>query len=51
MFSYLSAEERVPPTHPLRAVRKVADNVLAELSKLFARMYSQIGRPSIYGAE
>jgi transposase len=47
MFSYLSAEERVPPTHPLRAVRKVADKVLEELSKLFARMYSQIGRPSI----
>lgn len=47
MFSYLSAEERIPSNHPLRAVRKVADKVLAELSKLFARMYSQIGRPSI----
>ena len=47
MFSYLSAEERVPSNHPLRAVRQVADKVLAELSKLFARMYSQIGRPSI----
>jgi len=31
----------------LRAVRQVADKVLAELSKLFARMYSQIGRPSV----
>ena len=47
MFSYLSAEKRVPATHPLRAVRKLADKVLAELSKLFARMYSQMGRPSI----
>src|SRR5207237_5819508 len=47
MFSYLSAEERVPSSHPLRAVRQVADKVLAELSKLFARMYSQIGRPSV----
>jgi len=47
MFSYLSAEARVPASHPLRAVRKVADKVLEELSKLFARMYSQIGRPSI----
>jgi transposase len=47
MFSYLSAEERIPSNHPLRAVRQVADKVLAELSKLFARMYSQIGRPSI----
>jgi transposase len=47
MFSYLSAGERVPPNHPLRAVREVTDRVLAELSKLFAQMYSQIGRPSI----
>jgi transposase len=47
MFSYLSAEERVPQKHPLRAVREVTDRVLAELSKLFAQMYSQIGRPSI----
>ncbi len=47
MFSYLSAEERVPSNHPLRAVRQVADKVLGELSKLFGRMYSQIGRPSI----
>src|SRR6202162_4643158 len=47
MFSYLSAEKRVPATHPLRAVRKVADKVLGELSKLFARMYSEMGRPSI----
>ena len=47
MFSYLSAEERVPSNHPLRAVRQVADKVLAKLSKLFARMYSQMGRPSI----
>jgi transposase len=47
MFSYLSAEKRVPPTHPLRAVRKAADKILAELSRLFARMYSEMGRPSI----
>jgi transposase len=47
MFSYLSAEERISPDHPLRAVRKVTDRVLAELSKLFAQMYSQMGRPSI----
>lgn len=47
MFSYLSGEERVPEDHPLRDVRKLTDRVLAELSKLFAKMYSQIGRPSI----
>ena len=47
MYSYLSAEERVAPEHPLRAVRKVTDRVLAGLSKLFAQMYSEMGRRSI----
>jgi transposase len=47
MFSYFSADEKVPLNHPLRPVRKMADKILVELSKLFARMYSQMGRPSI----
>src|SRR4030081_687387 len=47
MYSYLSCEERVAPDHPLRAVRKVTDRVLAGLSKLFAQMYSEMGRRSI----
>jgi transposase len=47
IFSYLSPEERVPSDHPLRPVRQITDKILAELSKLFSRMYSEIGRPSI----
>ena len=47
MFSYLSAEQRVPANHPLRAVRKMTDQILGQLSKRFSRMYSQMGRPSI----
>src|SRR5947207_1959241 len=47
MFSYLSPEERVRPNHPLRAIRRMTDEVLRELSPRFARMYSDIGRPSI----
>ena len=47
MYSYLSAEERVPSNHPLRAVRKLTDKILVDLSKLFSQMYSQMGRPSI----
>lgn len=47
MFSYLSPEERVPPDHPLRAVRRLTDTALAELSERFHAMYSEIGRPSI----
>ncbi len=47
MFSYLSPEDRVPADHPLRSVRALTDKVLTELSKLFATMYSDMGRPSI----
>jgi transposase len=47
MFSYLSPEERVPGDHPLRTVRRLTDTALEELSSRFARMYSDIGRPSI----
>jgi len=47
MFSYLSPEQRVRPDHPLRAIRLMTDAVLRELSPRFARMYSDMGRPSI----
>jgi transposase len=47
IFSYLSPEERVHPDHPLRAIRRMSDEVLRALSPRFARMYSDIGRPSI----
>jgi transposase len=47
MFSYLSPEQRVPSDHPLRAVRQMADTILAQLSQLFSTMYSDIGRRSI----
>src|SRR5881296_1772141 len=47
MFSYLSPEQRVPADHPLRAVRQMADTILAQLSLVFSKMYSDIGRRSI----
>lgn len=47
MFSYVSAEERVPATHPLRAIRALVDGVLREMSGEFDGLYSRIGRPSI----
>src|SRR5512133_3465664 len=47
MFSYVSLEDRIPEAHPLRGVRKLADAVLAEMSKEFDGMYAKIGRPSI----
>ncbi|MGH6629141.1 MAG: IS5 family transposase [Burkholderiales bacterium] len=47
MFSYLSPEQRVPPDHPLRAIRKISDAVFAKLSRRFNQIYSRTGRPSI----
>ena len=47
MFSYLSPEERVPSDHPLRAVRRLTDAALLDLSGRFHSMYSDLGRPSI----
>jgi transposase len=47
MFSYLSAEERVPEQHPLRAIRRMTDEVLKGLSAKFHALYSATGRPSI----
>ena len=47
MFSYISAEQRVPPDHPLRPLRRMVDEALAELSPRFSRLYAKRGRPSI----
>jgi transposase len=47
MFSYLSPEERVPPDHPLRAIRTMVDVVLRDLSSAFDALYAKAGRPSI----
>ena len=47
MFSYISAERRVPKDHPLRAIRTMADAALKELDQRFEGMYAAMGRPSI----
>ena len=47
LFSYLSPEERIPPDHPLRSIRRLTDAIFDQLSPRFDRMYSEIGRPSI----
>jgi transposase len=47
MFSYVSLEERIPTVHPLRGIRKLADAVLAEMSKDFDSIYARVGRPCI----
>ena len=47
MFSYVSLEERVPPDHPLRAIRRITDRALDRLSPQLGRLYIHFGRPSI----
>jgi len=47
MFSYISAEKRVPKEHPLRPLRKIVDEVLRGMNRDFEAMYSSVGRPSI----
>ena len=47
MFSYISAEKRVPKDHPLRAIRTMVDVILTDLSPLFDGLYAKAGRPSV----
>jgi transposase/IS5 family transposase len=47
IFSYISPEKRVPTDHPLRPIRKLVDEILKEMSPQFAKLYSNVGRPSI----
>jgi len=47
MFSYISAEGRVPKDHPLRAIRVMVDAALKELGPRLDGLYATGGRPSI----
>jgi transposase len=47
VFSYISAEQRVPADHPLRAIRRMADEALAGLSGHLDTLYAAGGRRSI----
>jgi transposase len=47
MWAFVSIEERIPGEHPLRRIKKLADQRLVKLSGVFNRMYSAVGRPSI----
>ena len=48
LFSYVDLDRRVRADHPLRVIRSIVGDVLAELSGDFERMYAPgLGRPSI----
>ena len=47
LFSYVRPESRIPRNHPLRVIRRLADEAPDALDKQFAALYSEAGRPSI----
>ena len=47
MLGLISIEARIPSDHPLRRIKRMADEELKKLSGVFNRMYSRVGRPSI----
>lgn len=47
LFSYVDLEKRVPEHHPLRLIRRIVNEVLADLDREFAELYAAEGRPSI----
>jgi len=47
LFSYIDLEARIPKEHPLRAIRTIVNQALADMNAEFEAMYSRFGRPSI----
>lgn len=47
LFSYISTDARVPADHPLRAIRRLVDDILQQMSPEFTALYAAGGRPSI----
>ena len=47
MLAFVDLDERVPPDHPLRTIKRWADEALEGLSPTFDAIYAEDGRPSI----
>ena len=47
LFSYVRPDSRIPPSHPIRLIRRVTDAALTALSDQFDKAYATEGRPSI----
>lgn len=47
LFTVAKLDDFVPATHPLRAIRKLADTALQRMSALFDTLYADTGRASI----
>src|SRR4051812_42457874 len=51
LFSYVNLEARVRGDHPLRVIREIVNAALIDLSRAFAALYTDFGRPSIAPAK
>src|SRR3954471_24536923 len=47
LLTLTSPGKRVPATHPIREIKRMADEALGKMDAVFESMYSTIGRPSI----
>src|SRR4051812_45832727 len=47
MLAFVDLESRVPVSHPIRTIKRLADAALSELSSTFDEIYAETGRPSI----
>jgi transposase len=47
MLAFVDLETRIPVDHPLRMIKVLADEALADLSPVLDTMYAEVGRPSI----
>lgn len=47
MLLGVTPEDFIPEDHPIRRIRKLADEILERLSPELSAMYSRIGRPSV----
>jgi len=47
MLAFIDLVQRVPTSHPLQTVKRLADEALADLASTFDGMYAEDGRPTI----
>ena len=47
MLAFVNLDERVPPNHPPRIIKRVADDVLDRMSGDFDKMCLKVGRASV----
>jgi transposase len=47
ILSALTPDQLVPPDHPIRAIKPIAERALRDISPALSQMYTKRGRPSI----